>query len=597
MDRKNSWTTSLKYLSISMGISIFMQHTFLEQPAALSQISLPQPELPEVENFSVPELPSSLVELLPNEVEPPQNPLTDFQIPTAETTPEGKPLKDLKDKQYWTSYCNQAVLGNDTATALIACDRAITLQPKKTNLWANRSKILLDLKQYTAALAAADYTLQLEPKHSLGFTYRSMALTGLGQYRAAIDASEAALRLDSYWSNGSPALAWHYQGLALYKLEKYQLAANAYSRALTIAPENSITLARKCQVLSALGKQQTAIDTCQQALNIDRNWGDFSPALAWNFRGLALARSDRQEEAILSYDRALRHEPENPITWTYQGVSLSELDRHQEALNSYQQAIAIKPDFSFALVNRCKSHNQLKQYQTAVTNCQKALAGDGFWGKLGATQAWNQLGVAFNNLGQYREALVALNRSVGIEPDNEEAWNNRGVTLWYLEEYPQASASFKRAIAINPEDPSPWQNLGRVYRSDKQYTAALEAYDRALAIDADNTEGWINRSVISWYLQDYPQALQDLNTALDLDPELFVAWYNQGNVLISLARYSEAISAYERAISLEQKNPQVWAAKGFALKMAGNISEATAACAKATKLNRGISFDKYCTFN
>ena len=91
--------------------------------------------------------------------------------------------------------------------------------------------------------------------------------------------------------------------------------------------------------------------------------------------------------------------------------------------------------------------------------------------------------------------------------------------------------------------------------------------------------------------------MQDLNTALDLDPELFIAWYNQGNVLISLDRYPEAVSAYEQAIALDETNPQVWAAKGFALKMTGKISEAATACTKATKLNRGVSFDKYCNFN
>ena len=60
---------------------------------------------------------------------------------------------------------------------------------------------------------------------------------------------------------------------------------------------------------------------------------------------------------------------------------------------------------------------------------------------MGVAQAWNEKGAALIGLKEYKKALAATNRAVGIQSYYPEAWNNRGVALWHLQEYLEASAS------------------------------------------------------------------------------------------------------------------------------------------------------------
>ena len=281
MSSELNYQNFFKCLGMGICLSVFTSDILLAQPQKTPQaFSIPKLEVPKIkvpenlpvpENLSVPEAPRDLLERLPipeNNLELPQNPLTDFHLPQENTEEQTKPLEDIKDKKYWIGFCNRAVLTNDTETALTACDKAISLTSKNPDLWANRSKILLDMQQYTEAIAAADYTLQLEPEHSLALTYRSVALVVLRQYQEAIDNSEQALRLNSYWSNGSPALAWYNRGLALANLQDYELALASYDGALKIEPEYSLALARKCQILSELNQQKQAITACDRRAKI-----------------------------------------------------------------------------------------------------------------------------------------------------------------------------------------------------------------------------------------------------------------------------------------------------------------------------------------
>ena len=40
--------------------------------------------------------------------------------------------------------------------------------------------------------------------------------------------------------------------------------------------------------------------------------------------------------------------------------------------------------------------------------------------------AYNNLGSAYNDLGNYRQAIDDFDRAIEINPDNAEAYNNRG---------------------------------------------------------------------------------------------------------------------------------------------------------------------------
>ncbi|MEH2255451.1 tetratricopeptide repeat protein, partial [Nostoc sp.] len=60
----------------------------------------------------------------------------------------------------------------------------------------------------------------------------------------------------------------------------------------------------------------------------------------------------RTEEAIASYDQALKFKPDYNDAWNNRGIALRNLGRTEEAIASYDQALKFKPDDHQAWNNR-----------------------------------------------------------------------------------------------------------------------------------------------------------------------------------------------------------------------------------------------------
>ncbi len=61
--------------------------------------------------------------------------------------------------------------------------------------------------------------------------------------------------------------------------------------------------------------------------------------MAWYNRGVAYSSLGRRQEAIDSYDEALRLDPGYAAAWNNKGIALSALGRHEEAIACYEKAL------------------------------------------------------------------------------------------------------------------------------------------------------------------------------------------------------------------------------------------------------------------
>jgi tetratricopeptide (TPR) repeat protein len=114
------------------------------------------------------------------------------------------------------------------------------------------------------------------------------------------------------------------------------------------------------------------------------------------------------------------------------------------------------------------------------------------------------LGVDYDDIGRYEEALEAYNKAIKIKPDYHEAWSNKGNAL---------------------------RKLGR-------YNEALEACNKAIEIKPDHNEAWLNKGNALVNLDRYYEALEAFNKAIEIIPDYFEAWYNKGVVLAKIGRRS-----------------------------------------------------------
>ena len=65
-------------------------------------------------------------------------------------------------------------------------------------------------------------------------------------------------------------------------------------------------------------------------------------------------------------------------------------------------------------------------------------------------KTFSELGLALNRLGNYREAIIYLDRALTIDPKDIAALNNKGWALSGLGNYTQAIPFFDKALAIDP---------------------------------------------------------------------------------------------------------------------------------------------------
>ena len=503
-------------------------------------------------------------------------------------------MEALEDFDYWQNVCRLQTQAGNPEEALAACEQAIGLKPKDETIWADYSYALLTLDQYPEALAAVDRILSFNEQSSLAMTYQCMAYLGLDWAEAALDACNAALQSNSFWGNQSPALAWRTRGQILYRMEQPGQALIAYDRALLLEPDDSLTLAYRCQTLVESGNYRYGISACEAALTGNQQWRPESPALAWAYQGKARAQLGETATAIAAYDRALALEPEAPEYWLQQGQLLEGAEALAAASFTYARAVELVPDSSRGLMGQCSIFNQQEQYEQAQVACEQAIAGNGDWWPLGAAQAWHGLAHARAGLSNYELALGAIDRAVGMRPDYLQAQSDRSVILWYLGNYGTAVASAQAIVEAHPapihEDIFPiivntWRNLGRFHRSQANSTLAIEAYQAAISLDSHHAETWSNLSAALWADGKYEEALTAAQQATQLDENAVEGWQNQGAAQAMLWAYPEALISYQRALELDDQNADIWARLGVLQLRLDDLENAIESLEMAIKLN------------
>ena len=218
------------------------------------------------------------------------------------------------------------------------------------------------------------------------------------------------------------------------------------------------------------------------------------------------------QEAINSYDEAIKCKPDKHEAWNNRGIALFNLDRCSEAIACYDEAIKFKPEYH---------------------------------------EAWNNRGIALFNLGRYEEAFAAYDQAIKFKVDFHEAWNNRGIALFNLGRYEEAIASYDEAIEIKKYFYQAWYSRGMALFNLGRYEQAIASYSEVIKIQPDFYPAWYSRGIALGNLGQYAEEITSYEQAIKLKRDLHEIWYSQGIALENLGRYEEAFASYKQAIKLK----------------------------------------------
>ena len=95
--------------------------------------------------------------------------------------------------------------------------------------------------------------------------------------------------------------------------------------------------------------------------------------LVWNNLGVAYREINKPDDALASFQAAVRFAPEMAEAWNNLGVAQDELNQSEDAITSYKKAIAIQPDYVSPLLNLALVLQKTEQFKAAEEHYNKVL--------------------------------------------------------------------------------------------------------------------------------------------------------------------------------------------------------------------------------
>jgi len=111
-----------------------------------------------------------------------------------------------------------------------------------------------------------------------------------------------------------------------------------------------------------------------------------------------------------------------------------------------------------------------KDFLRAVASYKDAILIDRSFFK-----AYCNLGVAYKNLGLYKEAQSSYEKALKLKPNSAVIYNNLGNVATAKGDFNRAKFFYQKAISIYPKYQKAYYNLGQAYYFSGEHEKALEA--------------------------------------------------------------------------------------------------------------------------
>ena len=166
---------------------------------------------------------------------------------------------------------------------------------------------------------------------------------------------------------------------------------------------------------------------------------------------------------------------------------------------------------------------------------------------------WKMLGVVYDQMGRFDEALAATKQSLALEPSDAEAHYNLAGLLSRLGRLNEAVASYSQAIKLKPHFAEAHYNLASAFRELDRQQDAEASYRCAIASLPDYAEAHFNLAITLGELGRTSEAEDSYRQAILVQPNFGEAYFNLGNLLKNLGKIVEAEATYRQACSV---NPE-----------------------------------------
>jgi len=159
----------------------------------------------------------------------------------------------------------------------------------------------------------------------------------------------------------------------------------------------------------------------------------------------ALREENRSEEAYKKYKEYLETEPYEVLMWIDIADYFTEIGKNEDAIEIYDKVSEISPSFTeFAWSGKSEAYLNMGQYEDAIYAINQCLIEDSK-----DSYNWRQKGKIFLESGNYEEAILACDQALDIDPETYNASYVKGLALSKLGKYEDAIKAFDSELDLD----------------------------------------------------------------------------------------------------------------------------------------------------
>lgn len=250
-------------------------------------------------------------------------------------------------------------------------------------------------------------------------------------------------------------------------------AFSGYKEGLITCDANSFRIIKRADKFYDSEKYQEAVEYYDKALEINPTVDEI-----YYRKGTALDNLGQYEKAIACYNKAIEINPLDDTFYSSKAYSLDCLCKYQEAILCYDEAIELNPRESIYYYNKGYSLFQSEKFEEALECFDKAIMIN-----CNDKEAYVYKAQALEELSRYEESIICYDIAIQLSPEYAIAYNGKGHVLFLSGKDKDAIECYEKAIQIDSRYAEPYYNKAGLYASLNNVEDAIINLERAIELN------------------------------------------------------------------------------------------------------------------
>jgi superkiller protein 3 len=294
--------------------------------------------------------------------------------------------------------------------------------------------------------------------------------------------------------------------------------------------------------------------------------------------GIVYSRTNRADQAIAAYRRALQLSPDDEALLLNLGLVYLKQESYQRALPLFARVVAIDPQHQQArqLLAVCRLYTG--QLAVAIRDLEALRTANPR-----DEQILFLLGLAYMK-NHDSETSKAIFKQMFAVAEPARAHFLLGKACYESALFPEAEESYLEVLRLEPGFPGMHVELGKVYISERRNDEAIRELELALKENPGNEEAEYYLGSLLVRVNRYAEGIPYLEQARKLKPDSWAAWFYLGRAKLGLKQPAEAVALLQRAVELNPDEASAYFQLGQALRACGRRPEADRAFRRVREL-------------